>query len=129
MTPGVWLASKSEEDFSGCGDEYATKEEAIALGGGELCLDPGESFYVGQVVACTAVFDADDVVEQIGQRLFDQCGEASDCYQPTISAEADAEFDVFLDAWLRKNGLHPEDSCFAVENVESVEAPAEVASP
>lgn len=120
MKAGDWLVSRNEEQWSQ-GEAHVTRESAIAAAVAELDLEPGDYFWVGRVADVEVQVDAADVVELIGDRVYEQVGDASDSWRPRVTPEASAEFDALIEAWLRKHGLHPADSCFSVEDVERVE--------
>jgi hypothetical protein len=82
-------------------------------------LYPGETVYVGDAVTPDPAkwLVMDDILEQMGERARDDCGESADDY-PAVDDAAKQELSDFLQAWARK---HCTPSFFAVENVSEYE--------
>jgi hypothetical protein len=92
-------------------------------------LDSGE-FEVGSVVyvgtparyaASTYIDDADDVIERMAERAYDEHGEFAEDF-PDVTDEAKAELTAFLAAWADK---HCEVSFYGVENIRPYTITAE----
>lgn len=66
-------------------------------------LKPGDCVYVGDTVRPdpATYLDADDVINQVADRGYDDGGEYADGYPDSVSEEAKAQLNRFLSAWLR----------------------------
>ncbi|WP_420994086.1 hypothetical protein ACKI2N_001830 [Cupriavidus sp. 30B13] len=66
-------------------------------------LKVGDTVYLGQATYPdpAAFFDADDVLEMVGDRGADEGGEFADGYPDDLDEEATSQLDRFLQAWLR----------------------------
>ncbi|WP_019103439.1 hypothetical protein [Chromobacterium haemolyticum] len=95
-------------------DEDFTAESLQDLIDQDDDIQLGQIVYVGDVqLHDTGWIDADDVIEMIGDRWYDEGGEYADG-GPDIPAEAKAELDGFLTRWQAE---HCVASFFKVVNV------------
>lgn len=105
----VQAVSSSEQPeiaWSLDGSEYAYQEMGEALD----ALDNNGKLKVGAVIHFGEVYrydpakwcDADDVIEMLSDRAYEQGHEWAEDY-PTPPKEAIAELDAFLSAWIRKH--------------------------
>lgn len=64
----------------------------------------GDTVYVGDAVTPNpeSYVDVDSVLEQMGERASDDCGESADDY-PDVSKDAKRELEDALKAWARKH--------------------------
>lgn len=123
----VWLASTDEERWS-CGEEYPTREAAIAGAPAEFDLDPCVRFFVGKKaeidVRQLAEGLADTVIDQIGEWVYEEAGDAADGW-PCSSKEDDADLGRALaeavSAWVDRRGLTP--NFFVVREITQHVAP------
>lgn len=67
-------------------------------------LEVGQTVWVGDALHPDAgsYVDAESVIEQMGERASDDCGEAAEDY-PDVDKEAMQELDDLLKAWARKH--------------------------
>ena len=68
-------------------------------------LQPGAVVYVGEQEPSdpSAFFDADDLVDRLGEVAYDNHGEYAEDWPPTIKQEAKDEFNTFLAEWIAKH--------------------------
>lgn len=101
----VW--SSNNEDFT-C-DELA---ELLDMND-DLAI--GDVVFIGEVapIQTKHLCDADDVIEMIGERAYDEVGEYADDY-PDVTPEARAELDALLAGWIEK---HAKPTFYSVVNV------------
>ena len=87
--------SRDEEHFS-----YETLGELLDCNDD---LQVGDTVYTGNGVTPDPAewVDADDVIEQLACRAYDECGEFAETY-PEVSKEATAELQTLLETWARK---------------------------
>ncbi|ARL58122.1 hypothetical protein [Burkholderia pseudomallei] len=101
----VW--SKNNEFFS-CDalDELLDMHDELAV---------GDVVFYGDVapIPTERLCDADDVIDMIGERAYDEVGEAADGY-PDIAPEAKAELETLLSCWIEK---HAKPTFYSVVNV------------
>lgn len=119
---GQWTFSTNDEMFN-YGEFHESKEEAIEAGKDYF---EGSSFYIGQVkdigsgLVCV---DAGEVLEIIGERAYDECGEIAEYYLSDIPEEHQQELEgalnLVLKTWIKKHGYEP--TFFGVKNVEKIE--------
>lgn len=66
-------------------------------------LNVGDQVYVGEREDAdpASFYDADDLIEHLGDRAYDNHGEAAEGW-PDVPKEAKAEFDAFLAEWIAK---------------------------
>lgn len=98
---------------------WSTDEETYNYDSlGELldCNDlvAGDTVYMGHAVNHdpTSWFDADHVIEAIGEAAYGEAGEHAEDY-PDVTPEAKAELQTFLDAWINKRCTP---AFYAIEN-------------
>ncbi|MDN7441162.1 hypothetical protein QZM64_18555 [Burkholderia cepacia] len=101
----VW--SRNNEDFT-C-DELA---ELLDMNDD---LAVGDVVFIGEAAPINPkhLCDADDVIDMIGERAYDEVGEYADCY-PDVTPEARAELDALLAGWIEK---HAKPTFYSVINV------------
>ncbi|MBR8434849.1 hypothetical protein KDW37_29225 [Burkholderia cenocepacia] len=101
----VW--SRNNEDFT-CDelDELLDTHDDLAV---------GDVVFIGEVapIQTKHLCDADDVIEMIGERAYDEVGEYADGY-PDATPEARAELDALLVGWIEK---HAKPTFYSVVNV------------
>ncbi|WP_349616962.1 hypothetical protein [Azotobacter salinestris] len=88
--------STNEEDFNSLSlDELIGSNEHLKV---------GDTVWKGEAVHPdpTSYIDAGDVIELIGGRAYDDCGEYAEDF-PDVSGEAKAELDELLAGWIRKH--------------------------
>lgn len=92
--------SISDEDWFG---DCRSLEELIDYHGIDA-FEVGQIVYCGDIAPCrdTGWIDADDLIEMIGERAYDEAGEAAEDF-PNVSKEAKQELADFLDRWQRTN--------------------------
>ncbi|RQT08914.1 hypothetical protein [Burkholderia contaminans] len=101
----VW--SRNNEDFTYDElDELLDMHDDIAV---------GDVVFIGEVtpIQTKHLCDADDVIEMIGERAYDEVGEYADGY-PDVMSEARAELDALLAGWIEK---HAKPTFYSVVNV------------
>ncbi|OMW26137.1 hypothetical protein [Burkholderia pseudomallei] len=101
----VW--SKDNEFFS-CDalDELLDMHDELAV---------GDVVFYGDVepIPIVHLCDANDVIDMISDRAYDEVGEAADGY-PDIAPEAKAELEMLLSGWIEK---HAKPTFYSVVNV------------
>lgn len=119
---GQWTFSTNEEMFT-YGEYFKDKKEAIEAGREYF---EGSSFYVGQVEDIGIRFvhiAAEEVLETIGDRVYDEVGEVAEQYLTKIPKEQEQELEneinAVLEKWITKHGYEP--TFFKVINTEKVE--------
>lgn len=84
----TWAISTDEESFFG---HFESKEEAIAAAPGETGLGAGARFWVGRAVPYVPQpFDADRLLEQLGQDAADEVGEIAEDWPYLSRPQTDA---------------------------------------
>ncbi|WP_175760472.1 hypothetical protein [Burkholderia anthina] len=78
-------------------------------------LAVGDVVYFGDVapIPTKHLCDADDIIDMLGERAYDEVGEAADDY-PNISPEAKAELESLIAGWIEK---HAKPTFYSVINV------------
>ncbi|AFI66762.1 gp45 [Burkholderia pseudomallei 1026b] len=78
-------------------------------------LAVGDVVFYGDVepIPIVRLCDANDVIDMIGDRAYDEVGEAADGY-PDIAPEAKAELETLLSGWIEK---HAKPTFYSVVNV------------
>lgn len=118
----VWLTSTDEERWSH-GEEYPSREAAIAGVAEELELDPGDIFYVGRKVevALRVRGLAQDAIERLGESAMDHVGgELSEGWPDATEAqeqELQSELERAVVAWVDRHGLRP--GFYALDDVSA----------
>ncbi|AIP12505.1 gp45 [Burkholderia pseudomallei] len=101
------VRSKDNEFFS-CDalDELLDMHDELAV---------GDVVFYGDVepIPIVRLCDANDVIDMIGDRAYDEVGEAADGY-PDIAPEAKAELETLLSGWIEK---HAKPTFYSVVNV------------
>lgn len=87
-------------------------------------LSPGSIVYRGEPVTPdpTVWFDADDLIERLAERAFDEHHEFAEGWPPEIAKEVKDELNAFIDAWVEK---HCKPTFYGVENVKPYTITAE----
>ncbi|WP_431207476.1 hypothetical protein [Burkholderia cepacia] len=101
----VW--SRNNEDFTWDElDELLDTHDDLAV---------GDVVFIGEVapIQTKHLCDADDVIDLIGERAYDEVGEYADNY-PDVTPEARAELDALLAGWIEK---HAKPTFYSVINV------------
>ncbi|MGG1659492.1 hypothetical protein [Brevibacillus sp. NRS-1366] len=132
---GKWIYEKcDEENWDLCEDEYDTKEEAIEAARAFFKQwkeeDPeefedetgGTHFQVGQIQKYAPHINVESVIDDIGERAYDECGEWAGEYLYDVKSEHQNELEEKLNealgAWIEKYGYQPR--WFNVCNTEDV---------
>lgn len=108
---------------------WSADEERFSADSLDELLGEDHGFEVGSIVYFGEAaipdpatwMDADDVIEQLASRAFDQCGEWADDY-PTVSKEAKEELQVLLEQWASK---YATPNFYTVKSVKEYELTAE----
>lgn len=110
--------SKRGEYFEG---RFSTKAEAIkqAL----ASYKDIETVYIGKVEEPVLTWNSneDSITESMYERLYDQCGEAAECFEVTEEQELalGKMIDEAVKAWIDKEKIVP--SCWRVVDIEEVD--------
>ena len=91
--------SINEEDFN-----LTSVEDVLDTLDDEGRLRVGEVYYEAECrrMQASDVFSVSQVLEDMGERLYDEVGEIADDY-PAATPEAKAELEAFLAAWVEKH--------------------------
>lgn len=100
-----WSANNEEFCAGSLGDFLESNDELVA----------GEAVYVADAVTPdpASYINVDDILEQMGERASDECGEWADDY-PDVTAEARQTLTELLEHWAR---THCKPSFWRVKNV------------
>jgi len=123
----TWLCHfSSSEIWNTCSEEFGSREEAIQFGMEEAKEWGVEQFHVGtkeEDLNGLVYFDAEDILENIQERAYDEVGEVADDYVDDVTWEQLAELqDTLKDVlkeWFTKHQHYP--TFYAVHNVETIE--------
>lgn len=124
--PETWLVSTDDECWP-LGDEYRTREAAIAGAAEELELKPGDRFFVGKRVPPTLTmrYLGERVIEDLGEVACEQCGDDLTEGWPgathTQQDELSEELNRVVAAWLKRHDLEP--SFFTLDRVSEHRVP------
>lgn len=90
----VWSYDEEFFNFSDLGELIDTYDD----------LEVGQVVYVGDRMPQDPAewYSADDLIEAIGERAYDTCGECAEGW-PDVTPEAKEEFETFLAAWIEKH--------------------------
>lgn len=130
-----WIFEKcGEENWNTCEDEYNTKEEAIEAGRKYFKEwreeDPddfieetgGVQFQVGQIKKYVPYINVEQVLDEVGKRAYDDCGEWAEEYLYDVKSEHQKELEEKLNQvfseWIEKYGYEPR--WFNVHNIRAV---------
>lgn len=124
---GAWVVSRSEE-----GPSSGNRAEAIASAAGELGLEPGDTFWVGQVASIDAEYVLPGIefaAIRVAQDLtYEQVGDVSDGWLDRVSSHEKFQLRLLLQAawgtWL-KDHPHHQPKFFAVEGATNETVPEE----
>lgn len=112
--------SRDEENF-----QYDDIHELLASEdvGGDWGLNVGDTVYYGEKEhpEPTDYFDVDSLLEEIGNRAYDECGEWAEDY-PDVDKKEVEKLDKYIKRWLKKN-CQP--TFWIVRNVKPYELKAE----
>jgi hypothetical protein len=122
MTEPVPSEEQAEQCWSEdeCDFRYSTLGDLLDCGEFEV----GSVVYVGtptRYAASTYIDDADDIIDRMGERAYDEHGEFAEDF-PDVTAEAKAELTAFLAAWADK---HCDVRFYGVENIRPYTITAE----
>lgn len=109
-----WSVDECDFCYSTLGDLLDSNDE----------LEVGSVVYVGRparYAPSTYIGDAEDIIERMGERAYDEHGEFADDF-PDVSKEAKDELTAFLIAWADK---HCEVRFYSVEDVRPYTITAE----
>lgn len=100
-----WCWSVDEERFHG---DCASREEAIddALDN----YDDAEHVFLGTFGGTTklsVLVDVDRLMERAEEIAFDNVGDVTENWEPTVTPEARMDFAALIDAWAERHGLAP----------------------
>jgi hypothetical protein len=129
MNNGKWLYEDLNQDiWNTCEERYETKEDAIKAGTeyykqlkhDEIYIP--NSFNVGQIDSVNIYVDADGVIDQVTNSVYDEVGEVSEGWLYHVSHDSLDELgekltEVF-EQWLEDRGDKP--SFFKVINIEKI---------
>ncbi|QTD91787.1 hypothetical protein [Burkholderia anthina] len=106
--PDVRVTWSKDNEYFSCDDlcELLDMHDELAI---------GDVVYYGDVapIPTPNLCDADDIITMIGERAYDEVGEAADGY-PDISADAKAELESLIAGWIEK---HSKPTFYRVINV------------
>ncbi|MEB2504598.1 hypothetical protein SB394_11815 [Burkholderia sp. BCCIQ04A] len=107
-TPEVRVTWSKDNEYFSCDDlcELLDMHDELTV---------GDVVYYGDVapIPTKHLCDADDIIDMIGERAYDEVGEAADGY-PDIAPEAKAELDALIAGWIEK---HAKPTFYSVINV------------
>lgn len=115
----TWTYTKSKFDERWSGDLCDTRTQAITAG---LDAYSGEAFAIGECdehEPGAFMPDADEIIELIGERAHDNCGECAEGY-PDIGPAARVELQALLDAWAKQHCV-PQFWSVNMKSVEEIE--------
>lgn len=122
MKDGQWTWS-FEEDSLWYNDAFDTKEEAIT--DGKECAKDEEKdcIYIGQIkLVGLPVIDAETILEQLGEQVYDEVGEVAEDYLINVPKEAVQELEEALnkvfEEWATKHKQYP--SFYTLHNIERI---------
>lgn len=101
--------------FGDCRELMPQLPAGIADANMHTDLTVGDVVFVGEVapIPTKHLCDADDVIDLMGERAYDEVGEYADGY-PDVPSEAKAELDALLAGWIEK---HAKPTFYSVINV------------
>ena len=102
---------------------FDTIEQAIKNTINDEDLKVGDHFDLGEIQSYEYNFDADDVIETLAERAYDEVGEAGEDWLASLPEDIVADLNTGLDElinhWLDKHSLKPD--FFIVREVETYE--------
>lgn len=114
-----WYITRHRENFNT--GPYDTPEAAIADAPNELCLDPGDKFYVGKRGPAPDVsIDAGSLINDLVQQVDDELGDDFDVFRdvtPEQEAELEAALNRELCAWMDRHGHRP--NCWTITDEQT----------
>jgi len=122
MKAEQWMFNHTDDGIWGTGSYHDTKEEAIAEGKSYFLPEDYDTLYVGQIEPYpTAVsVDAERVLDDIGESVYDECGEPAEDYLRQVKPEHEKILSERLtkavNEWMQEFGYAP--SFFRIVNVE-----------
>jgi hypothetical protein len=110
-------ASPVQVCWSRDGDEFRFDTLTDLLDHHSFSLKPGDKVWHGTAdqPSVRELFDANDVIETMGERAYDIAGEYAEDY-PNVSEEARQELDQLLEDWMNK---HAAPTFFTVSDIQS----------
>ncbi|MBU9284071.1 hypothetical protein [Burkholderia multivorans] len=107
-TPKVRVTWSKDNEYFSCDDlcELLDMHDELAV---------GDVVYFGDVapIPTKHLCDADDLIDLMGERAYDEVGEYADGY-PDVTSEAKAELNALLARWIEK---HAKPTFYRVINV------------
>ena len=97
-----------DNDQWSCDEHYETREEAITAGARQAIDYGAEIFQVGRLVpAYPNPPDAKDMIDNAIDSLYDDIGEAAECWEPTDEQTEDLQrrLDALWSDWAKEHGL------------------------
>ena len=135
-----WVCAPERDcDIWEAAEYYDTKEEAIeagkevatqwnlgnkdanvedVLGSWYEDTETIDSFAVGQCNSPTISVDADGILEQIAEGVYDQCGECAEDYLDDVLDDHKQELENVILSWFEKHKYYPR--CYSIGNIENV---------
>lgn len=125
-TKEEWIVELTERDSEIWSSDIDCKsrEEAIEEGMNAAKEEGLKSFRIGRQEYCSmAHIDADTVIENAQEQLYDEVGEVSETYLEDVTEEQQKELEEALNEvfynWHKKHNLFP--NCYKVLNAETIE--------
>ncbi|MCR6515322.1 hypothetical protein M4I33_10630 [Clostridium sp. LY3-2] len=120
---GKWVAEMSLNSDIWHGDEFDTKEQAIAEGRKLAKDDDLNKFKIGQTEpACNFGIDVDNVIERISETMYDDIGEVAEDYLGDVTVEHLLELEEKLNEvffkWQKEHGYEP--TFYKIINIEEI---------
>ena len=113
------LNPRSETFF---GDVYDTKEECISEAKKEAIGEGLTEFRIGETYDIDTGIDTCDLLERIGERVYDEIGDIAEDYLVDVKneerEELEAELNKVFDKWKKKYNYEP--NFYGVENIETI---------
>jgi hypothetical protein len=121
-----WCIALHDDEHFGS-DSYKTKEEAIAAGIEQAKEEGLECFWVGLATLATLpTISASDLLENLGESMYDDYGECSEDYLAHVEEKHEEELEEQLNAvfqaWSEKYDYTPE--FWSVGSIERIEVTA-----
>ena len=121
---GIEFTNTDNDSWQFDYDGYDSKEEAIKYGIKIAKIDKETCFRVGKSIPCSmGRIDADNIIENAVEQLYEEVGEVSETYLENITDEQEKELEEALNEvfynWHKKHDLFP--TCYTIEDIEYVE--------
>jgi hypothetical protein len=121
MKSGQWMYNFGDEEHWNECEYFNTREEAIEVGRAEAIEREEESYQIGQITCFIPSIDVDNVLDNISENAYDQCGEYADGY-PNCTKEEKQKLQDMLDEvlvkWMDETNNHP--TFYMIENTEDI---------